>query len=89
MLKRIKDYFEKTKVKIFRLEISLKSLIKLALLYLVILILPKVFHMSLKQTVIFLILLLQYYYSILNYINSFLCCICRHYIYCIIGAVFI
>lgn len=75
MLKRIKDYFEKTKVKIFRLEISLKSLIKLALLYLVILILPKVFHMSLKQTVIFLIL--------------FLCCICRHYIYCIIGAVFI
>lgn len=74
MLKRIKDYFEKTKVKIFRLEISLKSLIKLALLYLVILILPKVFHMSLKQTVIF---------------NSFLCCICRHYIYCIIGAVFI
>lgn len=75
MLKRIKDYFEKTKVKIFRLEISLKSLIKLALLYLVILILPKVFHMSLKQTVIFF--------------NSFLCCICRHYIYCIIGAVFI
>lgn len=65
MLKRIKDYFEKTKVKIFRLEISLKSLIKLALLYLVILILPKVFHMSLKQTVIFLILFCVVYVGII------------------------
>ena len=65
MLKRIKDYFEKTKVKIFRLEISLKSLIKLALLYLVILILPKVFHMSLKQTVIFLILFCAVYVGII------------------------
>lgn len=65
MLKRIKDYFEKTKVKIFRLEISLKSLIKLALLYLVILILPKVFHMSLKQTVIFLILFCAVYIGII------------------------
>ena len=65
MLKRIKDYFEKTKVKIFRLEISLKSLIKLALLYLVILILPKVFHMSLKQAVIFLILFCVVYVGII------------------------
>lgn len=65
MLKRIKDYFEKTKVKIFRLEISLKSLIKLALLYLVILILPKVFHISLKQTVIFLILFCAVYVGII------------------------
>lgn len=65
MLKRIKDYFEKTKVKIFRLEISLKSLIKLALLYLVILILPKVFHVSLKQTVIFLILFCVVYVGII------------------------
>lgn len=65
MLKRIKDYFEKTKVKIFRLEISLKSLIKLALLYLVILILTKVFHMSLKQTVIFLILFCVVYVGII------------------------
>lgn len=65
MLKRIKDYFEKTKVKIFRLEISLKSLIKLALLYLVILILPKVFHMSLKQTVIFSILFCAVYVGII------------------------
>lgn len=65
MLKRIKDYFEKTKVKIFRLEISLKSLIKLALLYLVILILPKVFHMSLKQTVIFSILFCAAYVGII------------------------
>lgn len=65
MLKRIKDYFEKTKVKIFRLEISLKSLIKLALLYLVILILPKVFHMSLNQTVIFLILFCVVYVGII------------------------
>ena len=65
MLKRIKDYFEKTKVKIFRLEISLKSLIKFALLYLVILILPKVFHMSLKQTVIFLILFCVVYVGII------------------------
>lgn len=65
MLKRIKDFFEKTKVKIFRLEISLKSLIKLALLYLVILILPKVFHMSLKQTVIFLILFCVVYVGII------------------------
>lgn len=65
MLKRIKDYFEKTKVKIFRLEISLKSLIKLALLYLVILILPKVFHMSLKQTVFFLILFCVVYVGII------------------------
>lgn len=65
MLKRIKDYFEKTKVKIFRLEISLKSLIKLALLYLVILILPKVFHMSLKQTVVFLILFCAVYVGII------------------------
>jgi hypothetical protein len=65
VLKRIKDYFEKTKVKIFRLEISLKSLIKLALLYLVILILPKVFHMSLKQTVIFLILFCVVYVGII------------------------
>ena len=65
MLKRIKDYFEKTKVEIFRLEISLKSLIKLALLYLVILILPKVFHMSLKQTVIFLILFCAVYVGII------------------------
>lgn len=65
MLKRIKDYFEKTKVKIFRLEISLKSLIKLALLYLVILIFPKVFHMSLKQTVIFLILFCVVYVGII------------------------
>jgi hypothetical protein len=65
VLKRIKDYFEKTKVKIFRLEISLKSLIKLALLYLVILILPKVFHMSLKQTVIFLILFCAVYVGII------------------------
>lgn len=53
------------KVKIFRLEISLKSLIKLALLYLVILILPKVFHMSLKQTVIFLILFCVVYVGII------------------------
>ena len=65
MLKRIKDYFEKTKVKIFRLEISLKSIIKLELLYLVILILPKVFHMSLKQTVIFLILFCVVYVGII------------------------
>ena len=64
MLKRIKNYFEKTNIKIFRLEMSLKSIIKLILMYLILLIFPKVFHMSFKQTIIFSILLCTAYIGI-------------------------